>query len=158
MKPCANIACATLSPGRIRLNETVRSKKKALELCADAFSQSCPELDQDSLLDAFMLREKLGSTALENGIALPHCRIPGCEKAMATIISLTESIDFDARDQLPVDLLWALIVPEQATEQHLQILAAIAEFLSDPASVAAIRNAADSDRLYTMLTSSESAL
>lgn len=145
-----------LAPGRIRLNEQVRSKKKALELFAGLFSECSPDLHQDDILEALTAREKLGSTSLENGIALPHCRIAGCKKPMGAVLTLVEGVDFGARDNKPASLLWALIVPEEAENEHLNVLASIASLLSKPDCCEMIRKAKDNDLLYENLTTANS--
>ena len=141
----------TLTASRVKLNEAVSSKKRALELIATLFAADNSELDQDEILDALNTREKLGSTALENGIALPHSRIANCRQPLSAIVTLQNGIDFDARDGQPVSLLWALIVPEEATEEHLQLLAEIAGILSDSEQCNSIRSATQATALYARL-------
>lgn len=143
-----------LSPQRIRLNQNISSKKKALELCSEIFSESDPQLNQDNILEALSAREKLGSTALEHGVALPHCRISGCSKPMCALITLHDGIDFDARDQHLSNLLCALIVPENAAEEHLEILASIAALLGSEITRTAILNSTSSSQLYLEITES----
>jgi PTS system nitrogen regulatory IIA component len=146
-----------LSPDRISLQQNISSKKKALNHAADLFAaQLASDANERDdihtlLVDALTAREKLGSTALEHGIAIPHCRISSCQKPQAAIITLTHAIDFDARDQQPIDILWALIVPNEAAEEHLQILAAVVEQLAQPKLREAIRAANNSQQLYEQL-------
>jgi len=137
-----------LTASRIRLNEAVSSKKRALELISTLFADNAGELNQDEILDALITREKIGSTGLENGIALPHCRVAGCQRPMSAIVTLEQGIDFDARDNIPVTVLWALIVPEEATGEHLELLAEIAGILSDADKVKLIQTASDAHSLY----------
>lgn len=137
-----------LKPKRIRLNANISSKKKALMALSTLFAESDSELDQNLVFDALTDREKLGSTALENGIAIPHCRFANCHRPQSAILTLTTGIDFDARDGQDVDLLWALIVPEQSTDEHLVMLALIAQTLSEADNCQQIRHAQDSDQLY----------
>lgn len=139
---------SALTASRIRLNEAVSSKKRALEIISSLFADDTEALKQDEILDALITREKIGSTGLENGIALPHCRVANCQRPMSAIVTLEEGIDFDARDNLPVTLLWALIVPEEATGEHLELLAEIAGILSDANKVKLIQAARDPHSLY----------
>jgi len=141
----------TLTASRIRLNEAVSSKKRALELISGLFASDCEDLGQDAILDALATREKIGSTALENGIALPHCRVQSCLHPLSAIVTLDQGIDFDARDKQPVTVLWALIVPEEATEEHLNLLAEIARILGDAEKVNLIKSASESAHLYSTL-------
>jgi len=146
---------AALSPQRIRLQQSATSKKKALELCAEILAASSGELSQDSILEALNAREKLGSTALEHGVALPHCRISGCQQPMCALVTLREGVDFEARDGQPTNLLCALIVPEDAAEEHLEILASIAALLGSEITRQAILASTDSSQLYLEITESQ---
>lgn len=136
-----------LAASRIKLQEAASSKKRVLELISSLFAEHSDELNQDAILDALITREKIGSTALENGIALPHCRVANCQRPMSAIVTLQEGIDFDARDDQPVTLLWALIVPEEAANEHLDLLAEIASILNEPQKVSTIKSANDADTL-----------
>ncbi|NNL57020.1 MAG: PTS sugar transporter subunit IIA, partial [Pseudomonadales bacterium] len=146
---------AALSPQRIRLQQNAGSKKKALELCAEILAESNEELNQDKILEALNAREKLGSTALEHGVALPHCRISGCPKPLCALVTLREGVDFEARDKQPANLLCALIVPEDAAEEHLEILASIAALLGSEVTRQAILASTDSSQLYLEITESQ---
>ena len=140
-----------LDTGRIQLNANLSSKKKSLETLSRLFAENDNSLDQDLVFDAFTSREKLGSTALENGIAIPHCRFSGCTQAQSAILTLDNGIDFDARDGKPVDLLWALIVPTESTDEHLAILALMAKILSQDPLCQKIRQASDASSLKQTL-------
>jgi len=146
-----------LNPSRIHLQQSVSSKKKALDFISVLFANKIvtEEVDIDAaqslIIEALAAREKLGSTGLENGIAIPHCRIAGCSKPYAALTTLTEAIDFDTRDNQPVDLLWALIVPEEAANEHLQILSGVVELLSQPQNCVALRQATDAQQLFNQL-------
>lgn len=140
-----------LTASRIKLNEAVSSKKRALELISVLFAKDSEELGQDAILDALATREKIGSTALEKGIALPHCRVKSCLHPLSAIVTLEQGIDFDARDEQPVTLLWALIVPEEATQEHLNLLAEIAGILGDAEKVSLIKSATEPEQLYNTL-------
>ena len=147
-----------LAPRRIELCADVSSKKKALETLARLFAQSDPNLDQDEIFNALTAREKIGSTALEKGIAIPHCRIAGCQQPIAAVLTLKAGVDFDARDNTAVDIIWALIVPEQSDADHLQILASLAGVLSDDENCLSIRNCKDNHQLIDQLTHYEQVL
>ena len=142
--PMASGLQRTLTPDRIQLKQALSSKKRALELIASLFASASAELDQDAILEALATREKLGSTGLGDGIALPHCRVAACQQPLSCLVTLQEGIDFDARDDKPVTLLWALIVPAEENEQHLALLAEIAGILGDAEQKANIAGAVDS--------------
>lgn len=124
------------------------SKKRALELAAEMLATRFPELDADALFDGLMARERLGSTAVGEGVAIPHCRIDGCDHPIAALVHLKEPVDFDAPDRAPVDLLFVLVVPQEAHSTHLELLASAARALNDPAYRAALRGAGGDLELF----------
>ena len=133
-----------LSPECTRAGLAAASKKRALELASELLASAHPELDPGQLLDALIARERLGSTAVGEGVALPHCRFGACTTPTAALLRLEEPIDFEASDRRPVDLVFVLVVPEEANDLHLQILGSAATALNDPGYRAALRDA-DSD-------------
>ena len=105
----------------------------------------------DALLASLRQREKLGSTGLGYGIAIPHGRSAVLEQAVGAFVRVAEPIDFEALDGQPVDLVFALVVPEHFTHQHLMFLAELAELFSDTALVLELRTAPTSEALYQVL-------
>jgi PTS system nitrogen regulatory IIA component len=134
-----------LTPGRTRCRLAGVSKKRLFETIARVVADDQPDIPYDDLLDKLVGREKLGSTGLGQGIAIPHCRVSHCKAPLGSLLSLARPIAFDAPDDEPVDLLFVLLVPEEANQQHLDILAEIARLFSQPDYCSALR-AADSDR------------
>ncbi len=123
-----------LTVERICCNADVASKKRAFERLAEILAASDVAVhDEREIFDALNGRERLGSTGLGHGVALPHGRMPGLQQPLAAVLTLTAGIDFDAPDDQPVDLLFGLLMPEDCNEQHLQILAALAGMFSDAA-------------------------
>ncbi len=98
--------------------------------------EQCSEMD---ILDALVSRERLGSTALGQGIAVPHGRLTELERPVAAMITLANGIEFDAPDEEPVDIIFALLVPEDSTDEHLRILSAMAEKFSDESITSTLR-------------------
>ena len=139
-----------LSPDRTFAGVQGVSKKRVLELTGKLVAQHT-NLDADAIYDSLIAREKLGSTGFGHGIAIPHCRLPGCNKAVGALLQLDSKIDFDALDGEPVDLIFILLVPEEATEEHLQILKMLAERLDQPTLRAALRKAANAEELYQVM-------
>jgi len=137
-----------LSPECTVTNLVAASKKRALQLVADRLAARYPEFDADAVFDALMARERLGSTAVGEGVAIPHCRLAECETPVAALVHLEAPVDFDAPDGREVDLLFVLVVPEEAHSTHLELLAAAARALSDPAYRAALRTAGDDVDLF----------
>lgn len=127
------------------------SKKRALELICEIAHQGT-DIDTQCIFDNMLAREKLGSTGIGSGIAIPHSRIPGLKKAVAVLLQLKEPIPFDAIDKQPVDLLFALIVPEEEAKEHLKTLSAMAEKLNDKRLCRQLRRAQTDEELFcTML-------
>lgn len=137
-----------LTPARTLIDVQVTSKKKLLEFLAGFIAEQLGEASPDDIFDRLLGRERLGSTGIGEGIAIPHCRLRQCEEAIGVLMRLEEPVDFDAIDRKPVDLVFALLVPEEATEQHLQILAMLARNFSETEYREALRNAPDAIRLY----------
>jgi nitrogen PTS system EIIA component len=141
-----------LSPERIRCNVAVNSKKAALETLAGLIAEADPDITQNEVFESLIARERLGSTGLGHGIALPHGRRKGGVHTIAAFMQLQNGIQYDAIDQRPVDLLFALLVPEESTEEHLQILSRLATMFSDNALVGEIRSGETVDAIFSTLT------
>ncbi len=137
-----------LTPGRTFHRAPGNSKKRALENTANFICKDISAMDDFELFDHLVARERLGSTGLGNGIAIPHCRIKNCQKITGTLIKLEQAIDFDAIDGEPVDLLFVLLVPEEANDEHLQALAMLAEKFSNTDYCQRLRDAENSEELY----------
>lgn len=131
---------------------SVTSKKKILEAIANTLSSNIVQLKENDLFDSLVQREKLGSTAIGHGCAIPHCRANDIDQVYACFLKLNTPIDFDAPDKEPVDLIFAIVVPEEATELHLNLLAYIAERLRDQNTRKALRDAKSNEDLYQLLT------
>jgi len=116
------------------------------------FRNNEPGLSAHHVFESLLGREKLGSTGLGHGVALPHGRSSDISQARLAVIKLARGIDYDAPDTKPVDLLFALIVPEESTEEHLQILAMLAEMLADEKFLMQLRQTSDCDALFRLLT------
>jgi PTS system nitrogen regulatory IIA component len=136
---------------RIGCNVEAASKKRVLEQLGQRLAESVPDLTQDLVFDALLERERLGSTGLGKGIALPHARMAQVDHAMGACIKLNEGVDFDAIDGAPVDLAFAMLVPEQATDEHLQLLATLARMFSDEHFCAELRRAKTDHDLFRLI-------
>lgn len=125
-----NRLASILSVEHVSVQLEVSSKKRSFEEAGLLF-ENMHGLSRALVTDSLFSRERLGSTGLGHGVAIPHGRIKGLKAPMAAVFSLAEPIGFDAPDELPVSLMIFLLVPEAATQKHLEILAEIAEMLSD---------------------------
>ena len=124
------------------------SKKRVLEYIAHLIASDLPDIDEDVLFESLVAREKLGSTGFGNGIAIPHCRLIGCNEPISAVLHLATAIDFDAIDGEPVDLLFVLLVPEEATDEHLELLRQIASIFEQDDVRERLRNAPTNTALY----------
>ena len=140
-----------LTPGRSLVNVPGGSKKKALEQIANLIAREIPDLEMQDVFEALIAREKLGSTGFGNGIAIPHCRLKGCDKPVSALMHLDAPIDFDAIDGAPVDLLFVLLVPEAATDAHLELLRQIASMLDRKDVRDKLRSASSNEALYQVV-------
>ncbi|WP_428608127.1 PTS IIA-like nitrogen regulatory protein PtsN [Sedimenticola sp.] len=132
---------------RISVANPAASKKRILEEIAGLLATASEELNQGTVFDKLLERERLGSTGLGHGIALPHARVAGVTEARGAFIQLQSGADFDAIDQKPVDLVFGLLVPEEATEEHLQLLAKLATLFSDETFCQRLRKSQDREAL-----------
>ncbi|MEP4544549.1 MAG: PTS sugar transporter subunit IIA [Saccharospirillum sp.] len=126
------------------------SKKRVLQTLAERLASAVPGVTELDLFDQLIARERLGSTGLGQGIALPHCRLANIDRPVAALVKLDDAVDFESPDRQPVDLMFALVVPEAATDEHLQLLAAVVERFNDSETVAALRDTRDPDELYRL--------
>lgn len=123
------------------------SKKRVLELIAQHIAEAEESLEVGQVYAGLLERERLGSTALGTGVAVPHCRVEGLEKPLGCLITLASPIDYDAPDGGAVDLLFVLLVPPDAAQEHLDLLAEVAGRLSDPGYCEALRKASSATGL-----------
>ncbi len=137
----------------ISLDDTSQSKKRVLEHAAHLLS-GADTTQAESIFARLLARERLGSTGLAAGVALPHARLPGLTQSRGTFIRLRQPVDFDSQDGQPVDLVFALLVPEEATDEHLQLLAALARLFRDAAMCCVLRHTQDVAHIQQLLTRS----
>ena len=145
-----NLIAPLLSLDTTLLDLSFSSKKKLFEHAADLFSQT-HGLKSTDIFTSLFERERLGSTALGYGIAIPHGRIKGLKDACGALYRLSTPLDFDAPDNQPVSLCFILLVPKDANERHLQILGELAQLFGDEAMRTRMLAAATPDDLLAML-------
>ena len=150
-----NVLKEILSPQRTVCHAAGVSKKRLFETIARIISDSQPSLVYEEVFAQLIAREKLGSTGLGHGIAIPHCRMDSCADPLGTLVTLEQAIDFDAPDDQPVDLLFALLVPGEADQQHLDILANVARLFSQGSFCQQLRSAQDNEALFAAATAEE---
>lgn len=139
-----------LEPACTRRDVAARSKKAALEKGAELIASLHPQIDPRRLLEGLLSRERLGSTGLGEGVAIPHCRLEECDGPVAALLA-TPPIDFDAPDGRAVDLVFVLAVPLHGQRTHLEILGALARVFDDASNLAALRRAETDAELFDTL-------
>jgi len=145
-----NRLASILSAEQVLVHVDASSKKRVFEEAGLLF-ENLHGLNRSLVTDSLFSRERLGSTGLGHGVAIPHGRIKGLKSPMAAVIQLAQPIGFDAPDEQSVILLIFLLVPEAATQKHLEILSEIAEMLSDTALREKMAVSASSDELYGLI-------
>ncbi|MEL6288828.1 MAG: PTS IIA-like nitrogen regulatory protein PtsN [Pseudomonadota bacterium] len=140
-----------ISPDTIVLSVKANSKKQALQELAAQAARAI-EVDQRDIFDTLLQRERLGSTGVGRGVAIPHGKLPGLDKIFCLFARLDQPIDFDTVDDEPVDLLFVLLAPESAGADHLKALARISRLLREPGAVEKLRRTNDVHAVYAVLT------
>lgn len=137
-----------LSSRCVQAKADVSSQKRALKLACTLIHEAFPFVPANEIMDGLIQRERLGSTALGEGIAIPHCRSPYASNAICALIQLQEAVDFGAADNQGVDVIFVLVVPEDAQDEHLKILALLTEKLSNHVFRERLREAKSDGALY----------
>jgi PTS system nitrogen regulatory IIA component len=141
-----------LTVDRIASGASPASKKRALEDISKLIANSNNNLNAGEIFDSLLSRERLGSTGIGHGVAIPHGRTKGGKQSVAAFMQLVDCIDYDAIDGAPVDLMFALLVPEESTDEHLRVLARLAKMFSDEGYCDKLRKAKSASDLYDLLT------
>ena len=146
-----NRLAAILPAAQVLVGVDATSKKRAFEEAGLLF-ENLHGLSRALITDSLFARERLGSTGLGQGVAIPHGRIKGLKEALGAFIRLAQPVPFDAPDGNPVTLVFVLLVPEKATEKHLQILSELAQMFSDKNLREAMSRAADAAALHQLVS------
>ena len=146
-----NLIANLLPLSNIQVGLDASSKKRVFEQAGILFENN-QGIGRSTVFDSLFAREKLGSTGLGQGVAIPHGRIKGLKEAVGAFLRLAAPVQFDAPDGKPVSFLFVLLVPEQATEQHLQILSELAQMFSDCAFREQLGAAPDAAALHALFT------
>ncbi|NWG39215.1 MAG: PTS sugar transporter subunit IIA [Hydrogenophilaceae bacterium] len=147
-----NLIAPLISSDSTVLNQAFSSKKKLFEHAAQLF-ESFKGLKRQEVFDSLFERERLGSTALGFGVAIPHGRIKSLKEATGAFYRLTPGLEFDAPDTRPVSLCFILLVPQDANERHLQILGELAQLFGDAATRDRLMKVGTPDELQNLLNS-----
>jgi PTS system nitrogen regulatory IIA component len=144
-----------LTPDRIVCNVALSSKKRVLEHLSMLIADSSHTFIAAEIFDSLIARERLGSTGLGHGIAIPHGRVKNSEETIGAFIKLQEGIDYDAIDNQPVDLFFALLVPENSTDEHLQLLSQLATIFRDESLRQRLRESNSSEEILELITQAQ---
>ncbi len=139
-----------LTPQRCFSNLHGVSKKRVIHKISELLADQEEALEAENIFDAMMAREQLGSTGLGKGIAIPHCRVPLCQQIIGALVTLDQPIDFDAIDGKQVDILFVLIVPIKKADEHVRVLAGLAELFNDEDFCFTLRHTHASDDLFNV--------
>lgn len=140
-----------LHPDCVLCAVQVTSKKRILELISQIANQHLIDIDQATILSSLVSRERMGSTGIGAGIALPHGRLKGLENAMAVLVTCQPAIEYDAIDKMAVDVFFAILVPENKAQEHLQTLSSLAAKLSDKDILKQLRSAKSDHELFQVI-------
>ncbi|MEY4652878.1 MAG: hypothetical protein RI884_1459 [Pseudomonadota bacterium] len=154
--PTMNRLASILPAAQVLVSVDATSKKRAFEEAGLLF-ENLHGLSRALITDSLFARERLGSTGLGHGVAIPHGRIKGLKAPMAALFQLAQPIGFDAPDEQPVGLLIFLLVPEAATQKHLEILSEIAELLSDASLREKMKSSPSAQELHALIAGWQSA-
>lgn len=145
-----NLISQLLPPSNVIIDLDVASKKRVFEQAGLLFENTI-HIARSQVFDSLFAREKLGSTGLGQGVAIPHGRIKGLRDAVAALVRMKEAIPFEAPDGQPVNIACILLVPEKATDQHLQILSELAQMFSDRHFRENILNSKDAAEIHKLI-------
>jgi nitrogen PTS system EIIA component len=146
-----NLISKLLLPENILLDAESTSKKRVFERVGLLFENS-HQIARSQVFDSLFAREKLGSTGLGQGVAIPHGRVKNLREGIAAFIKTQNPIPFDSPDGQPVNLIFVLLVPERATDAHLQLLAELAQMFSDKAFREQLQNSNDPAEIHQLFT------
>lgn len=137
-----------LTSERTQLGASCTSKKRLMQHISQFLADSIQDAEPSEIYERLIAREKLGSTGIGEGIAIPHSRLAECHETIGALFLLDTPIDFDSIDRKPVDIVFVLLVPEEANEQHLKTLSMLAEQFSQSSFRERLRDARSTSELY----------
>jgi len=140
-----------ISRNHVVCNSDATSKKRALEQLSELLAEDQQKATPNEIFESLISRERLGGTGIGYGVAIPHGRLKNCDHTSAAFVRLKQGIDFDSVDQQPVDLLFALVVPEESSEEHLKLLAMLAGMFNDEGFREQVRHCNSAEELFTLL-------
>jgi len=147
------IAALLVNADSISFHDSASSKKKVLENLSQKLADNTTATTAEKVFQVLLERERLGSTGLGKGVAIPHARVPGLNHTVAAMLTLAAPIDFESADGQPVDIAFGLLVPEDDTENHLQHLSRLVTLFRDAGICQKLRDARNADEVFELLLS-----
>ncbi|PCJ31775.1 MAG: PTS sugar transporter subunit IIA [Gammaproteobacteria bacterium] len=145
------IAALLVNATNIDSSNTASSKKRIIENISIMLAKNTPEISADVIFNALIERERLGSTGLGKGVAIPHARIPGLTHTIAAMMTLDTPVNYESADNKSVDIVFGLLVPEEDGDKHLQHLARLVSLFRDQGNCQKIRDANNAELIFDIL-------
>lgn len=145
------IAALLVNADNISCHDSASSKKRVLEKISHALASNTEATTADHIFHALLERERLGSTGLGKGVAIPHARIPGLTHTIAAMMTLESPVNYESADKQAVDIAFGLLVPEEDGEHHLQHLARLVTLFREPDICQKIRDAENAEQIFELL-------
>jgi PTS system nitrogen regulatory IIA component len=147
------IAALLVNADSISFRDSASSKKKVLENLSQKLAANTTATTAEKIFQVLLERERLGSTGLGKGVAIPHARVPGLTHTIAAMLTLENPVAFESADNQPIDIAFGLLVPEEDTDHHLQHLSRLVSLFRDPEICDKIRHADSADAIFELLLS-----
>ena len=147
------IAALLVNADNISYHDEATSKKRVLENLSRLLAANSEALSAEKIFQVLLERERLGSTGLGKGVAIPHARVPDLTHTIAAMLTLNEPVDFEASDGQPIDIAFGLLVPEENSENHLQHLSRLVTLFRDAECCSKIRQAGNPEAVFEYLLS-----
>lgn len=147
------IAALLVNADNISYHDEATSKKRVLENLSRLLAANSEALSAEKIFQVLLERERLGSTGLGKGVAIPHARVPDLTHTVAAMLTLNEPVDFEASDGQPIDIAFGLLVPEEDSENHLQHLSRLVTLFRDAECCSKIRQAGNAEAVFEYLLS-----
>ena len=145
------IAALLVNAGNISCDNTITSKKRILENMSYLLAANAEAASVDKIFQALLERERLGTTGLGKGVAIPHARIPGLTQTIAAMMTLESPVNYESSDKQPVDIIFGLLVPEDDGDDHLQHLSRLVSLFRNVNNCKKIREAQSAEQIFEIL-------
>lgn len=149
------IAALLVNADSISFHDQASSKKKVLENLSQKLAANANATTAEKIFQVLLERERLGSTGLGKGVAIPHARVPGLTHTIAAMLTLETPVEFESADNQPIDIAFGLLVPEDDTDHHLQHLSRLVTLFRDPDMCDKIRSAGSAEEVFELLLSND---